>query len=449
MECMPQELVLDLAPLDGDPKDLGIENGARVWGALSCDPAFVAAAPAGESLAPGWHRASAEIDCLSGDIRDPELFLPDASGRFVQSVSLVRDGPAYRAEFFLPHAVQRVRFDPSRYPCEFACNGLRVAALDAPRPAPPRIANALRAPAARLRRLAQAMRQRTQRAHNAATALSPAALAERRKERVLASIDRNGAGLEIGPSHSPIAPKREGFNVQVIDHASREELLHKYAQHGVALDRIEEVDFVWRGQSYAELTGKPKHYDWIIASHLIEHTPDLIAFLGDCDAILKEGGVLSLVIPDKRYTFDRFRPITGLARIIDAHLAGNRIHSAGASAEYFMNVAGKAHQLSWQAGAQGEYVFIHSASYARDMIREVREKGSYLDIHNWCFVPHSFRLLLADLYALGYTKLREVGFHDTDGCEFFVTLGRHGKGPPLSRMDLLREIDRELSPEGP
>ena len=40
---------------------------------------------------------------------------------------------------------------------------------------------------------------------------------------------------------------------------------------------------------------------------MIEHTPDLIAFLADCDAVLKDTGVLSLVIPDKRYSFDRFR----------------------------------------------------------------------------------------------------------------------------------------------
>src|SRR6185312_6752143 len=132
--------------------------------------------------------------------------------------------------------------------------------------------------------------------------------------RVLATIKRDGLGVEIGPSHDPIAPKRDGFRVHVIDHGTREELLAKYAgHHGLQLDRIEEVDFVWKGQSYLELTGNAKHYDWIIASHLIEHTPDLIAFLADCDSILKDDGVLSLVIPDKRYCFDRFRPVTGLA----------------------------------------------------------------------------------------------------------------------------------------
>ena len=264
-----------------------------------------------------------------------------------------------------------------------------------------------------------------------------------RKRRVLASIDRNGLGIEIGPSHDPIAPKREGFKVHVIDHLSRAALVEKYRIHPVQIERIEEVDFVWSGQSYLELTGTPKHYDWIIASNVIEHTPDLIAFLEDCSSILKDGGVLSLVIPDKRYCFDRFRPITGLARVLDAHFAGNRIHSAGAVAEYFMNVAGKGHELSWDADFKGDYVFVHSAQQAMTGIREVRVNNAYLDIHNWCFVPHSFRLILHDLHALGFTKLREVEFHTTEGYEFFVTLGRHGSGPDKSRYELLRAIDAE------
>jgi hypothetical protein len=79
------------------------------------------------------------------------------------------------------------------------------------------------------------------------------------------------------------------------------------------------------------------------------------------------------------------------------------------------------------------------------MIAEVRDKGSYLDVHNWCFVPHSFRLMIEDLHALGYTKMREVSFVPTEGYEFFVTLGRHGRGPGLTRHEIVRAIDAELA----
>jgi len=431
---------LTLEPMHGDPVETGQPEGVRTWEAVTDDPSFAARVPKGAPLLrAGWYSARVRMDLRSGEIEAPQLYLPDAAGHYSEERSVRMPGlhGVYSATFLLPHPTGHVRFDPSRRPCEFACDGLELTLVAPAKPAE-RTGSVLRRSGARLRSLfAKPLR--------IAQDAGIASLSRNRKRRVLAGIDRNGMGLEIGPSHDPIAPKRDGFKVHVIDHASREELLVKYEKHGLALDRIEEVDFVWHGESYAELTKNPHYYDWIIASHLIEHTPDLIAFLADCDSILRDNGVLSLVIPDKRMVFDRFRPITGLARVIDAHLAGNRIHSAGTAAEYFLNVASKSRQLGCTANTRGEYNFIHDAQYARDMIREIREHGSYLDIHNWCFTPHSFRLILNDLHLLGYTNLREVEFHSTEGCEFYVTLGRHGTGPGMSRLDLLRAVDAELA----
>ncbi len=146
-----------------------------------------------------------------------------------------------------------------------------------------------------------------------------------RKEILLLRINEDGHGIEIGPSYNPIAPKRDGYKVHIIDHMSREQLIDRYKTHPVDLNNIEEVDFLWRGEDYRSLTGKNKYYDWIIASHVIEHTPDLIGFLNDCDTILKDDGVISLAVPDKRYCFDHYRPITGLSKIVDSHFLGNKI----------------------------------------------------------------------------------------------------------------------------
>ncbi|HET7400381.1 MAG TPA: class I SAM-dependent methyltransferase [Usitatibacter sp.] len=429
---------LTLEPMHGDPDEIGHSDGMRVWQAMTDDPSFNARVPAGAPpLRAGWYSARVRMDLKSGEIHAPQVYLPDAAGQYSEerSAQMAGRGGIYNANFLLPHPTDHIRFDPSRLPCEFTCEVLELTLVAPARPAQ-RAGSVLRRSGARLRSLFS-------RPLRMAQGAGLVTLSRSRKKRVLAGIDRNGVGLEIGPSHDPIAPKRDGFNVHVIDHASREELLVKYEQHNLALDRIEEVDFVWHGESYLELTKRPHYYDWIIASHLIEHTPDLIAFLVDCDSILKDNGVLSLVIPDKRFVFDRFRPITGLARVIDAHFGAQRIHSAGSVAEYFLNVASKSHQLGWTEGTRGEYGFIHEAQYARDMIREVREKGSYLDIHNWCFTPHSFRLIVNDLHLLGFINLREVEFHSTEGCEFYVTLGRHGAGPGMSRLDLLRAVDAE------
>tara|TARA_B110000240_G_C13411326_1_gene415300 strand:+ start:109 stop:987 length:879 start_codon:yes stop_codon:yes gene_type:complete len=265
-----------------------------------------------------------------------------------------------------------------------------------------------------------------------------------RNKKVLQHIDKNGLGIEVGPSINPIAAKRDGYRVQIIDHLNQTQLRAKYQDHEVDLNQIEDVDFVWKGESYAELTGNPKHYDWIIASHLIEHTPNLIGFLNDCDAILKDDGVISLIVPDKRYCFDRFRPITGLGKIIDSHLQKSVIHSPGTVAEYYLNVVSKSGSIAWGSGAIGKYKTVHSIADAVQGIKPVVKENEFIDVHAWCFVPHSFRLIIHDLYSLGLIPFQEVAFHSTNGLEFYITLGRGGKGIDKSRIEMLKLIDAEI-----
>lgn len=277
----------------------------------------------------------------------------------------------------------------------------------------------------------------------------PDALPAGRRGRILGVVDRHGLGLEIGPSHSPIAPKREGYRVDVIDHHNRAGLVAKYREHGVDLDAIEEVDFVWNGTTYAELTGRNHHYDWIIASHVIEHVPDLGGFVNDCDQLLREGGVLSLAVPDKRFCFDRLRPLTSVAQIIDAQLSQRRNHSAGAVAEYFLNVVKLRGAISWDtsfySGPEAtELKFLHSKTDARMGMRTIIEQDAYLDIHAWCFTPSSFRLMIEDLFQLGLIALREKVFHQTEGNEFFIALSRDGAGPGRDRLSLIRDLEREM-----
>ncbi len=268
-----------------------------------------------------------------------------------------------------------------------------------------------------------------------------------RNNKILRHITKDGRGIEIGPSHDPIAPKKKGYNVHIIDHLSRNKLIEKYTDHDVNLENIEEVDFIWQGQSYAELTGETKHYDWIIASHMIEHTPDFIGFLNDCDTILKDDGVISLVIPDKRYCFDYYRPVTGISKIIDSHFERSKYHTPGTVVEYFLNVASKDGNLTWNKGTPRKCDLIHSLEYASQQMKLAQKKNDYLDVHAWCFVPHSFRLIIHDLFCLGLIPFQEIEFFNTEGSEFFITLSRKGKGLDKSRQEMLDTIQSEIKKE--
>jgi hypothetical protein len=210
------------------------------------------------------------------------------------------------------------------------------------------------------------------------------------------------------------------------------------------IERIEDVDYVWDGRPYVELTGKPKFYDWIIASHVIEHTPDLIAFLKDCDSILNNKGVISLVVPDARYCFDCFRPITGISKIIDAHLCKNKIHTPGTAAEYLLTQVEKNKHIAWYSGFPGNYSLRISLEETRNTISDIIDNKKYYDFHAWCFTPSSFRLLIHDLHSLQLIPFREVSFFPTEGCEFYITLGRKEKINNFNRLQMLEATKAEI-----
>jgi predicted SAM-dependent methyltransferase len=265
-----------------------------------------------------------------------------------------------------------------------------------------------------------------------------------RKSKIFYSLDRKGFGLEIGPSHSPIAPKIAGFNVRIQDHLSAEALIQKYTGHGVCLQNIEHVDYIWNGEPFAELVGREHVFDWIIASHVIEHTPCLITFIKNCEAVLKERGVLSLAIPDKRYCFDFYREKTSLSSVLDAFRERRQIHTPGTAAEYYLNVASKNGNIAWSQEAEGEAGLMHELIDAKRAMERIENEHAFLDLHSWVFTPYSFRLMIEDLYQLGYIRFREMCFFDTEGCEFYITLGAHGSGPAHTRFELVKLNARQV-----
>jgi 2-polyprenyl-3-methyl-5-hydroxy-6-metoxy-1,4-benzoquinol methylase len=266
-----------------------------------------------------------------------------------------------------------------------------------------------------------------------------------KEEKVLGMIDKNKIGLEIGPGHAPLAPKKAGFNVQTIDHMTKEQLIELYKAQNGNIDNIEEVDFIWSGQSYAQLTGKTKYYNWIIASHLIEHTPDLISFIKQCEEVLNEDGVLALVVPDIRYHFDYFRPITGISKVIDAYMNKNILQTPGTVAEFLLNLSKRGDRVAWQEGYKEEFSLVYNQTDAYNTMQRVINYKVYSDSHAWSFTPTSFRLLIQDLNDLKFISLKEIVFYPTTGSEFYITLGHNGKGFHPNRLDALKAIKEEIS----
>lgn len=269
-----------------------------------------------------------------------------------------------------------------------------------------------------------------------------------RREIILEGLRLDGVGLEIGPSYGPIAAGAPGLQVRTLDHLDQAGLVEKYGALGVDTSRIQPVDYVWSGQRYADLVGADR-FDWIVASHVIEHVPDLVGFVEQCAEILVDDGILSLVVPDKRFVFDFYRPATSLSSLVDASLRAAQAPSPGRAADFVLNFARLNGLDIWPKNEAGQPRLENDASAARDLLERVAG-GEYADIHNWVFTPNSFRLAILDLGQLGLIGMSEVRYRGSDTGEFYVQLSKAGGGRKIDRQALaaaaledLREGDGE------
>lgn len=57
-------------------------------------------------------------------------------------------------------------------------------------------------------------------------------------------------------------------------------------------------------------------YDFMLSSHMLEHTANPILALTEWKRILKPHGTLVLILPNPKYTFDHRRPVTTLSHLI-------------------------------------------------------------------------------------------------------------------------------------
>jgi len=245
-----------------------------------------------------------------------------------------------------------------------------------------------------------------------------------RQEIALAYIDPTGRGLEIGPAFQPLAPKAMGFDVTILDHAPTDAIRAKYAALGLdqpRVDLIEDVDAVWTGGSY-DVPGLNPPYDWIVAAHVIEHTPDPIGFMLDLSGLLAPGGRLVLVIPDKDFTYDHHRPLSTPGQMLDAHLNPSDWATPGMVLDHFAFHVTRGSEIAWhRESAPAEFRSTYTLEHAVAETKSVID-GAALDIHRWVFNPENFRFAF-DALEEWLGGLRVVGSHPTAGCEFFVTVG--------------------------
>jgi predicted SAM-dependent methyltransferase len=147
--------------------------------------------------------------------------------------------------------------------------------------------------------------------------------------RAVARAYLHGRGIEIGALHRPLWVPA-GVRVSYLDRLPREELYRQYPR--LAGHKLVPVDIVDDGERLARLADGSQ--DFVIANHFLEHCQDPIGTLLHFLRVLRDDGILFLTVPDKRYTFDRDRPVTALEHLRADHDGGAELSRREHLSEY-------------------------------------------------------------------------------------------------------------------
>jgi SAM-dependent methyltransferase len=234
----------------------------------------------------------------------------------------------------------------------------------------------------------------------------------------------NKVGVEIGPLCYPLVERPE-HQVYYVDHCNTDELRKKYRDHpNILPERIVDIDFVWGDFTLGSLLDSKPPMDYVVASHVVEHVPDLIGWLSEMRSVLAEDGCLALVVPDKRFTFDVYRRCCAFEEIRLAHEERRRKPGIRCVMDHFSNVVTADTWKMWQDySVVKSFSFDNPPSLLGVAVDEIRA-GKYVDVHCWVFTPWHFLEMLGEIIAATGLGFDLDHFQTTPAfdLEFYVRL---------------------------
>lgn len=246
-----------------------------------------------------------------------------------------------------------------------------------------------------------------------------------RRDSILYKVDlSNGRSLEIGPLHRPLILKSES-DVIYVDHASTKELIDKYANDpNVLAEDITEIDVVVGSAGFAKSVEAFAPFSNIVASHVLEHVPDLLGWLKGAVSLLLEDSRLCLALPDRRYTFDLLRRPSTLKDIIEAHEELRTRPSLELVCDAYRNSVGITAEQVWRRELDLSLLEVGwPIGVQREKIVQYLN-GQYVDVHCWVFSPLEFLQLIARVVEKESLPLAPVYFRNTlyGGEEFHLQI---------------------------
>jgi hypothetical protein len=234
--------------------------------------------------------------------------------------------------------------------------------------------------------------------------------------------------LEIGPFAAPLL---HGSNIRYCDVKNQHSLKERAQKLELDASKVPRIHYVLHDMDMKTI---PDRFDAVLSSHSIEHQPDLISHLRDVDALLEnKDGRYFLLVPDKRFCFDRFLAPTTVAEVIDAHENGQKAHSLCSVIKHFAMITHNRPAQHWQEALEQKAPEINPQRIKAAISTWKNAKGSYIDVHAWYFTPTSFQEIIVMLRKLNYITFYVERLYPTrrNFNEFWAVLSKQPKEDSL------------------
>lgn len=122
----------------------------------------------------------------------------------------------------------------------------------------------------------------------------------------------NGTGLEIGALHKPLKVS-ETVTVLYVDRVTRERSIEKFPE----LPAMDIVPVAIIDDGFELSSIEDDSYDFVVANHVLEHSPNPIQVLANWVRVLRPDGILFVTIPVAERCFDKGRQLTTIKHLKD------------------------------------------------------------------------------------------------------------------------------------
>lgn len=220
------------------------------------------------------------------------------------------------------------------------------------------------------------------------------------EDKITRWIEPGSVGVEIGPGHEPIP----GF-----------------VPAPLYVDCFKEFGYVpCRADYYGHACALPFHsntLDYVASSHVLEHVANPVAALAEWYRVLRPGGLIYLVVPDRRFTWEHERRLTPVEHFLEDYVRGTTACDATHVDEFVFDADWSRYAPNRAANATAEKELL-----ARGM-HEAVARGEDINIHFHTFEPANVRGLLETLRTW---QKRRFNWEIVDEAEQFPASNPNG-----------------------